>query len=59
MDKLTKHDKEDIVGLLEEYLSIFKEKRIHQELHKQESCPKCELTKQLLKKLKMHKEHKQ
>jgi hypothetical protein len=49
---LTNEDIEDLIIFLEEYLKIFKNKQEHQKAHKKEPCPKCELAKRLLKKLK-------
>ena len=45
-------DKENLKLLLEEYIALFRDNKKHQKVHKKEPCPKCELAKQLLKKLK-------
>ena len=50
--KLTKEDKSDLIEFLEEYLKIFKNNKEHQKVHKKEPCPKCEIVKKLLRKLK-------
>jgi len=49
--KITKQDKENLIGLLKEYLEVFKNDKKHQKIHKEEGCPKCELAKELLRKL--------
>jgi hypothetical protein len=49
--KITKQDKENLIGLLKEYLEVFKNNKEHQKAHKKECCPKCELAKELLRKL--------
>jgi hypothetical protein len=50
--KLTEEDKDNLIIFLEEYLNIFKDKKEHQETHKKEPCYKCDIAKQLLRKLK-------
>ncbi len=52
LENLTKQDMKDLVEFLEEYLKIFKDKKEHQKIHRKEKCPKCELAKNLLKKIK-------
>jgi hypothetical protein len=51
MARLTKHDKEDLTGLLREYLKLFKTNKNHQKSHKKKKCPKCDLAEKLLRKL--------
>lgn len=45
-------EKEELAGFLEEYLEVFKKDERHSQAHKKEPCPKCELAKSLLRKLK-------
>lgn len=52
LENLTKQDMKDLIEFLEEYIKIFKNSKEHQKFHKKEPCPKCELVKKLLKKLK-------
>jgi len=53
--KLTDEDKSDLVAFLQEYLLIFEKSKKHYQAHKKEPCPKCELAKRLLRRLKNEK----
>lgn len=50
--KLTKEERENLIEILKEYLSVFKNDKKHKRVHKREPCPKCESAKDLIKKLK-------
>lgn len=50
--ELTKEDRENLKGLLREYLKVFRNNKEHQKIHKKEICFKCKLAKQLITKLK-------
>lgn len=50
-------DREDLIAILEEYLRIFKNKKEHQKAHKNQPCPKCKLTREMIRKLKNEKEN--
>ena len=50
--KLTKQDREELRAFLNEYIAIFNNNKEHKRAHKVEPCAKCQLAKNLLRKLK-------
>ncbi len=50
--RLSNEDRKNLIAFLEEYLIVFKNKQEHKKAHKKEPCPKCELAKQFIEKLK-------